>query len=639
MCGIVGKLNFSFERPVSADLIRRMTNVISHRGPDSEGVYVSGPLGFGHRRLSIIDLSAGAQPLCNEDKTIWIVFNGEIYNFRELRDQLLRKGHIFTTSTDTEVIVHLYEEHGVSCLELLKGMFAFAIWNDKSKELLLARDRVGIKPLYYSKTAGFITFASEIKSILVDPEMTKEFNYQGLDLFLSFLYVPGHETLLKDVQKLEPGHYLHVRDGKVIKRQYWELTFTKYNSCGNFQKEAENLNELLAATVGAHMISDVPVGFLASGGVDSTALLSYAVEHTQQQIKTFTVGFSGENFADERSYARVAARAFNTEHHEITISADDFVNFLPSYVWHMEEPVCEPPAIALYYISKLARKHVKVLLSGEGGDEAFAGYPEYRNFSLLQRLRSIGGLPGFLGASLLKHGNLFGLGKLNRFEPLLKLPLSDYYFSRSSSPFDHFNPLKPDLYSPALSERVNRNSPKALMHSIFRKSQTSDVLNQMLFVDTKTWLPDDLLVKADKMTMATSVELRVPFLDHQILEFAAGLPSHFKLKGFETKRILKHAFRNRVPKAILTRKKAGFPIPYNKWLRNEAKEFVGDTLMSHKALERGLFNKVPLVALIDHFFETGAGSKMIFSLLVLELWQKLFLESSPISDEAVPSKA
>jgi asparagine synthase (glutamine-hydrolysing) len=627
MCGIAGRLNFASENYASSQLIRRMTDLIAHRGPDSEGQYLSGPLGLGHRRLSIIDVSAGAQPLCNEDKSIWIVFNGEIYNFLELRAQLLNKGHVFTTASDTEVIVHLYEEYGTECLGLLKGMFAFAIWNDKSKELLLARDRVGIKPLYYSHKADFIAFASEIKSILVNPEIERDINFQGLDLFLSFLYLPGRETLFKDVQKLEPGHYLLVRNGKILKRQYWELT-SQPRACANFQREAENLNELLRAKLRAHMISDVPVGFLASGGVDSTALLSYAGEETDKQIKTFTVGFSEQNFADERPYARAASDAFNTEHHEISISANEFINFLPAYIWHMEEPVCEPPAIALYYISKLAREHVKVLLSGEGGDEAFAGYPEYRNFSLLERLKSFGPIGRAVAAPLFRHGNVFGLAKLRRFEPMLNVALQDYYYSRSSTPFEHFNPIKAQLYSPALRQEVNGSHPGNLVHSFFHKAQSANVLQQMLFVDTKTWLPDDLLVKADKMTMATSVELRVPFLDHEVLEFAAGLPQDFKLRGFRTKRILKHCFRNRVPREILKRKKTGFPVPYNKWLRHDAKDFVVETLTSRKARERDLFNKSQVEKLLRTFLETGAGAKLIFSLLVLELWYEKFVDVS-----------
>src|SRR5271169_3622480 len=387
MCGICGKLMFGSEARVSPALVKAMADTIRHRGPDDEGYYVSGPIGLGFRRLSIIDLQRGHQPVSNEDGALQIIFNGEIYNFQELRAFLLSQGHVFKTQSDTEVIVHLYEELGPQCLEKLRGMFAFAIWDENTNTLFLARDRVGIKPLYYCLTDTSLIFASEIKAILADPSVNREIAPEIIDRFLTFLYLPGEETLLKGIRKLAPGHYLLVRDGKAVIEQYWDLCFAEPTRIQSLKDAEADLLSLLAETVKLHMIADVPVGVLLSGGVDSTGVLSFAVNGTDKEISSFTVGFSGGEVADERPYAKLAAETFGTHHHDMTISATDFVTFLPKYVWHMEEPVCEPPAIAMYYVSKLASNYVKVLLSGEGGDEAFAGYSKYRNLVWLERVK------------------------------------------------------------------------------------------------------------------------------------------------------------------------------------------------------------------------------------------------------------
>ena len=383
---------FDTEARVSPSLVKAMADTIQHRGPDDEGYYVSGPIGLGFRRLSIIDLHSGHQPISNEDGTVWIVFNGEIYNYQELRAFLQSRGHVFTTQTDTETIVHLYEELGPRCLDRLRGMFAFAIWDGNSETLFLARDRVGIKPLYYSLTDTSLVFASEIKAILADPSIRREIAPEIIDRFLTFLYVPGQETLLKGIQKLSPGHYLLVKDGKPVTRQYWDLPIAEASSTISLKDAEADLVGLLAETVKLHMIADVPVGVLLSGGVDSTGVLSFGVNETGKKMSSFTVGFSGGAVADERPYAKLAAEKFGTQHYEMTISADDFAAFMPKYVWHMEEPVCEPPAIALFYVSKLARDYVTVLLSGEGGDEAFAGYSNYRNLVWLERIKQGGPL-------------------------------------------------------------------------------------------------------------------------------------------------------------------------------------------------------------------------------------------------------
>jgi len=387
MCGICGKLNFDPAAKVSPALIKSMADTINHRGPDDDGYFLSGPVGFGFRRLSIIDLSGGHQPLSNEDGSVHIVFNGEIYNYQELRQYLLGRGHIFRTQTDTETIVHLYEELGEACVEKLRGMFAFAIWDNRNKSLFLARDRVGIKPLYYSQSRNSVIFASEIKAILADPEVSAEVRPSMIDRFLTFDYLPGEETLFRNIYKLAPGHTMSFRAGKSYKRQYWDLHFDP--SPTTFTQAQTRLQHLLEESVALHMISDVPVGFLLSGGVDSTAMLGLAVGKSPHPLSSYTIGFSGPDTIDERSFARLAAQKFGSEHYETTITADQFASFLPKYVWHMEDPVCEPPAVALYYVSRLAKDFVKVLISGEGGDEAFAGYSNYRSLLWLERLKAL----------------------------------------------------------------------------------------------------------------------------------------------------------------------------------------------------------------------------------------------------------
>lgn len=628
MCGIAGKLSLDGQTPIDPELIRRMTDVIAHRGPDGEGKHLSGPVGLGHRRLSIIDLRpAGAQPMCNEDESVWIVFNGEIYNYQELRERLINRGHCFRSLTDTEVIIHLYEDLGVDCLAHLRGMFAFAIWDRRQRTLFLARDRVGIKPLYYTTAGGSLLFGSEIKSLLADPTVRSAVNPAAIGGFLTNLLVPGEETLFQGIYKLPPAHYLLVKDGSVTKRQYWELHYAPSHEWKGVDDAAGALGDLLKQRVKDHMISDVPVGFLASGGVDSTALLSYAVEQTARKVKTFTVGFADSQFADERPFARLASQKCGTDHYDITMSAEEFLRFLPGYVWHMEEPVCEPPAIALYCVSKLARKHVTVLLSGEGGDEAFGGYPEYRNYLLLERFKTFAGPFCGLAASLLRRaGHLCNSRRVGRYAPLMTIPLEDYYYSRVSSPFAGFNPLKSALYTDEFAQAVGTNGANGFSQQLFAIVHGQHHLNQMLFVDTKTWLPDDLLIKADKMTMAASLELRVPFLDHEVLEFAAALPPDFKVKGFKTKRVLKRAFKSRVPDEILNRRKTGFPVPYGKWLNRELRDFVNDTLLSQRAIDRGYFRRGSLERLLSANGNLADRSAEKFSLLVLELWHQRFAD-------------
>lgn len=605
-----------------------MADTLWHRGPDDEGVYVSGQVGLGFRRLSIIDLSGGHQPLSNEDGTVWIVFNGEIYNYQELRKFLLAKGHVFRTQSDTEVIVHLYEELGENCVDKLRGMFAFAIWDDRNKLLLLARDRVGIKPLYYYLSEKSLIFGSEIKAILADPEVKPEVLPSMINRFFTFRFLPGEDTLIKNVYKLLPGHCMVVREGKTQIRQYWDLTFPKSEL--SLEDAEKQLLALLEETVRLHLISDVPVGFLMSGGVDSTALLSFAAKNKEHSLSGYTIGFSDPGVVDERPYARVAAREYGVEHHEMTIGSKDFQEFLPEYVRYMEEPVFEPPAVALYYVSRLAKNHVKVLISGEGGDEAFGGYTVYRNILWLERVKRL--LPRAVkvatSAGLAGLNQLLRSSKIAKYGPLIERPFESYYYNGTSLR-DGFLDDIDELYSKNFAQTVSAVDPLEAVRKYIENGTNTDLVNRMLYIDTKTWLAHDLLLKADKMTMANSIELRVPFLDHKVMEFAASLPGNFKVRGFQTKYIAKKTLGGLVPREILHRKKAGFPVPYASWMRTTMANWVRDILLDNTALERGFFKKGRVERILAENEKYGIHSKEIFCLTTLELWHRTFLERRP----------
>jgi asparagine synthase (glutamine-hydrolysing) len=635
VCGICGKLLFDREARVSPELVKAMADSIRHRGPDDEGYYLQGPVALGFRRLSIIDLSTGHQPLSNEDASIWIVFNGEIYNYRELRTFLIAKGHVFKTQTDTEVIVHLYEELGPECVRKLRGMFAFAIWDGNQKLLFVARDRVGIKPLYYYLSQDFLSFGSEVKALLTDPAVHTEVDPAMIDRFLTFGYVPGETTLFQNISKLAPGSYMTVRSKEVEIKQYWDLDFTP--SGFDLSDAKERLVALLEESVGLHMISDVPVGFLLSGGVDSTAMLSFGAGKTTLPLSSYTIGFTDSEMTDERPFARDAAKIYGVEHHEMTMTAQDFVDFLPQYTWHMEEPVCEPPAVALFYISRLARNFVKVLLSGEGGDEAFAGYPNYRTMLWLERIKkTIGPFAGPVSKGLLRVNQSLSLKRVSDYARLMAIPLESYYYSRTSTPFRFFSSEMNTFYSNDFLATVDKKESIKIANQYFKLGPQDDWVNRMLYVDTKTWLPDDLLLKADKMTMANSIELRVPLLDHKLLEFAASLPGSYKVRRLSKKYILKKALKDRVPKEILNRKKAGFPVPYNSWLRNELKDWIHALLLDDKTVSRGYFKKNAVEKLLSEELRTGNYSKEVFSLATLELWHRSFFGNATRT-ERVPT--
>jgi asparagine synthase (glutamine-hydrolysing) len=635
MCGICGKIEFDPQAKVAPRLLKAMADAIVHRGPDDEGFYVKGQIGLGFRRLSIIDLSGGHQPLANENDSIWIIFNGEIYNYRELRTELLAKGHIFKTKSDTEVIVHLYEEYGQDCVQKLRGMFAFAIWDSISKTLFLARDRVGIKPLYYYWNERFLAFASEIKSMFADPAVPRELDSSMIDRFLTYYYVPGSQTLFRNVFKLDPGHTLVVKDGKVQIRCYWDLDFSPVDTRQSPEDLEQELVEILDESVQLHMISDVPVGFLLSGGVDSTAMLSLASQKTDQPISSYTVGFSAPGVVDERPFARLAAERFGSTHHEVSITASEFASFLPEYVRYMEEPVCEPAAVTLYYVSKLASQYVKVLISGEGGDEAFAGYHNYRNLFWLEVMKkAFGPFRGTVGHGMGLAGRVSNSRVLKKYAPLMDGSLEEYYLSRTASPSNYFNHIPSPIYSPKMSGAVDKVQSSGVARRFIERKSGLGSLEKMMYVDTKIWLPDDLLIKADRMTMANSVELRVPFLDHKVLEFAARLPRNQKVRGWKMKYLLKKALSKHMPSEILHRRKVGFPVPYENWLRHDLKDLFTDILLDSKSISRGYFRKSAILELFKHNSRSTPYSNEIFSLVVLELWHRAFIDRQETPSES-----
>lgn len=626
MCGICGELYFDWQASAGLRLVNSMLDYLHHRGPDDEGIYISGQVALGHRRLSIIDLNTGKQPISNEDGTVWTVFNGEIYNFRQLRQELIECGHFFSTATDTEVIVHAYEEFGEEFVSRLDGMFALCVWDSRRRRLLLARDRVGIKPLYYTEFNDRLIFASEIKALLADPRCSRDVNSAVVDRFLTYGYSAGRETPFSRISKLEPGHFLSAVDGEIRLQQYWDLEFPPTARNLKFADAKAELDDLLDRTVRAHMISDVPVGVLLSGGVDSSGVLSYATAQGSGTVHTFTIGFGGQDVVDERPYARLAADRFGTEHHEITADAEEFQEALSTYVWHMEELICEPPAIGLYFVSKLARDAgVKVILSGEGGDEAFAGYNTYRNLLRVERIRRLGKPWPELAARLATTlGRLTGQKRLVRAASLFRSSLEEQYLGRTASASSYFGRLKRDLYTDAFQDALRANGLGEIASQHPRLEGVSP-LSRMLYVDTKTWLPDDLLTKADKMTMANSVELRVPFLDHRVLEFAAQLPDSFKVRGGQTKHILKETLRRRVPAELLSRRKAGFPLPVSRWLRYELKDFVHSLLLDSKGSAREYLRRSTVQNLLAEHDRSGNRGKEVFSLVVLELWRRQFV--------------
>ncbi len=597
---------------------------IPYRGPDGSGCKVIGEDGvaLGHRRLSILDLSeAGRQPMSDPDEQFWITFNGEIYNYLEIRRELQALGYSFRSDSDTEVLLRAYEHWGASCLQHLMGMYAFAIWDRRKRELFAARDRLGIKPFYYKRTAHGLLFASEVKSILTVSSGPRAVETSLIDTYMDFGYVPGEQTMHKGVERLLPGHMLMWRDNRISIASYWDLRFDSQVDSG-LQAHAERVRTLLQDSVRLHLRSDVPLGVFLSGGIDSSAMVALLTPGASSGLKTFSVAYDfGPNY-DETPYAREVSRAFGTDHHEIRVTPHQFVEFVPQYIWHMDEPVTEAAAISLNYVAKLAREHVVVGLSGEGSDELFAGYDFYRYNLAIEKARKVLGGGGFGGLARLTRG-INRMAKLHKYLSLASETLEERYRGISS----YERAKKSGLYSAGFAEAARHKEQRcaAFIEALFKQTSDLDPLSRMLYFDTKTWLVDDLLIKADRMSMAHSIELRVPFLDHRVVEYAASIPSRYKIHGSSTKHVLKCALQDLLPKRIIDRRKMGFPTPLEIMFRGELFGYAHDTLLSEQATSRGYFDTAAVRRLLlDHRAGTSANHREIWQLLVLEEWHRRF---------------
>jgi asparagine synthase (glutamine-hydrolysing) len=630
MCGIAGVVETHPEGAVDNATVHRMCEAIVHRGPDDEGIFVKAGVGLGMRRLSIIDLAGGHQPVFNEDKTVWIVFNGEIYNFPELRVELEKRGHRFYTHTDTEVIVHLYEDLGADCVNKLRGMFAFALYDARRGKLLIARDRLGKKPVHYAFAGGRLLFGSEIKSILaVAPELANV-NNEALLQYMYFGYIPDPLTAFLPIQKLPPGHLLEFEAGQVHVRQYWNLPEYGTHQPRSEEECLEELEWRLTEAVRIRLISDVPLGALLSGGTDSSTVVALMARAGSKPVKTFSIGFSHDDF-NEAHYARIVAKHFNTEHHELVLQPN-VLETVETLTTSLEEPFGDSSMLPTYYVSCMARKHVTVALSGDGGDEIFAGYDRY---GINLRRQVFERVPAW--ARHLYREQVFPRLPQNmrgrRFSYNVSLAWRERYVDSISfiPTFERDIPLLSHEFREILRSGGN---PEDVMYRYFDEAAATDPISQMLYVDTKTYLAADILTKVDRMSMATSLEVRVPLLDHLFVEWATGLPATWKLRGGQQKYILrKLAERVGVPRQALYRPKQGFALPLVHWTRNELKELIMSVLLEPRTLQRGYFKPEGVRRLLDeHFRERRDHSDAIWRLLIFELWHRNFLEKIRTTD-------
>ena len=625
MCGIAGIVGAERDCRVEPAEIKRMCDTIVHRGPDDEGVLVQGHVGLGMRRLSIIDLSSGHQPIHNEDESIWIVFNGEIYNFVELRPELEKQGHRFYTNSDTEAIVHLYEQYGDDCVQKLRGMFAFAIWDERRQRLFLARDRFGKKPLHYAVSGGRLLFGSEIKTLLaVAPELT-ELDPQGLLSYFSFGYIPDPRTAFSQIHKLPPGHTLEFVQGRIKIQQYWDLP-----RFGNYEPRSEeecleDLENRLGEAVRIRLISDVPLGALLSGGVDSSTVVALMSKFSSGPVKTFTIGFGQKDFS-EAQHARLVAERFKTEHHELIVEPN-FVETLEELTHQLEEPFADASMVPTYYVSRLARQHVTVALAGDGGDELFAGYDRYQ--VNLRRRRKFGFVPAWAGRiyreTLFPHLPAGAYGR--RFLYTMSLPESDRYLDEIS--FLCSDGRERSLFSRDFLAFAD-HSPSTFesFRNYLKIAPTDEPLSQLQYLDIKTYMAGDILTKVDRMSMATSLEVRAPLLDHVFAEWVTQLPTSWKLRDGQQKYILKKlAERLGVPRSVIYRPKRGFGIPLAQWFRAELKRDLLGILLEPRTAQRGYFDAAAVRQLVDeHHSGRRDRSSDLWILLVFELWHRNFLE-------------
>jgi asparagine synthase (glutamine-hydrolysing) len=636
MCGIAGVMKFGKDVRADSGAVRRMCTAMAHRGPDDDGFYTDGPTGIGMRRLSIIDVAGGHQPISNETDTVWIVFNGEIYNHADLRKDLELRGHRYRTNSDTETIVHLYEEYGRECVHHLRGMFAFAIWDREKRTLFVARDRLGIKPLYYRLTAESFLFGSEIKVIHAYGGVRLDFHFAALPEYLAFGYLSGEETFYDGIRKLMPGHWMELNEaGETRMEQYWDLDVSSTEAAHDERYYVDGYRDLLEQAVKSHLMSDVPLGVFLSGGVDSSAVAALMTKIRQSPIETFSVGYAEETYS-ELPYARAVAKHLNSLHHEVLVSQTEFFDALPRLIWHEDEPVAWPSSVSLYFVAKLARERVTVVLTGEGSDETLGGYTRYaytlKNQALDQTYRRA--VPGFIRAgvrNLIARSPLIGATvrrKLSHtFLGLDSSSWSSFYFDNFFSAFSEAE--QGGLLSQEALQRVSHGAAYAHVLGYWEKSK-GELLQRLLYTDIKTYLVE-LLMKQDNMSMAASIESRVPFLDHVLVEFATRIPRQVQLKGFAGKQILKKAVEDLLPHSILYRPKLGFPTPWSGWLAGARLDSIEKLLLGPRSLERGYFQREAVKRLFDeHRAKHRDHYDRIWRLLNLELWHRVCLEGESV---------
>jgi len=618
MCGINGILN-SKKDLVLSDILKKMNNQIISRGPDGEGYFIKENIGLSHRRLSVIDLKTGNQPIFNEDKTIVVILNGEIYNFQELKRELLSKNHYFYTQSDTEVIVHLYEEYGVGLLEKISGMFAFAIWDDRKQVLFLARDRIGIKPLVYSRKNGNFIFASDIKSIIATKLISKQIDFEALNLYFSLSFIPDPWTIYQDIKKLEPGHFILADKNKVVIKKYWDIK-TKKSEGLNFSDAKKKLRERLEDSIKKRMISDVPLGAFLSGGIDSSIIVGLMSQISSRPIQTFTIGFQGEKLFDESSYAKKIASVFKTNHCEYQLNPEELLKIVPTTLDFLGEPFADQSILPTYLVSRIARKKVKVVLSGDGGDELFAGYNKYLG-EKFQKYFSF--LPNSVKLVLL---NILPSSRSNiLMEDFRKIKKFLRGLDREQSR-RHFNWMT--LFSKGTrSCLLNKKVDDAITLKLIKNIQLDyslqddDRVNRMLYTDLKFSLPYQMLTKVDLASMANSLEARVPFLDHQVAELVFQMKGNYKLRGIRQKYILKETFKDLLPEFILRRSKHGFDVPIGEWLRNELKNSFFNVVSKQNVSRYGLLNYNTIKNLFRaHLNRKEDYSNQLWSIFVFQWW-------------------
>ena len=640
MCGIAGLFNLD-GTPADAQLLAAMTATLRHRGPDDEGCITDGAVGLGNRRLSIIDLEGGHQPMANEAGTVWVVYNGEIYNFRELRRTLEARGHRFRTASDTEVLIRVYEEFGPAGIERLRGMFTFALWDASERCLLLARDQVGIKPLYYHIDGQHLLFASEIRALLADRRVRPRLSLPAMDRFLSFSYVPGDDTIFEGIRRLPPGHLMLCKNGHVEVRAYWRLD-PEPTLDADEPRLVDELRRHLEAAVERHLVADVPVGVFLSGGLDSSAIVGLAAALGRRDIPTFSVGFHGApDYFDESADAQHVARHFGMEHHRLAVRPD-IAELLPEVVRSLEEPLADPSTFLTYLICRAAREHVKVALTGIGGDELFGGYRRYVGAQLVDGLRRFPGpvANGVLrrGVDLLRPTDDTRLGyhltTARRLLDAARTPHPDAYIGMLTL----FTPeMKDRLYASETHAAVADNDPAAPFRAHFARPRTADLLARLSYVDLLTFLPDNLLLFSDKTSMASSLELRVPLLDLDLVEFAARLPGALRVRRFETKYLLRKAIGALLPPSVLAKPKQGFTAPVGRWIRGELAGYAEELLSAEALEQRGIWNHEYVAALLaEHRAGRREWGHQLFGLMVFELWCRTFLDQAPSSGRRLP---